>query len=184
MKIRFLSSNKFKINEVKSILGKIDVDVVPVSYKIEELQTENVEALVRDKCIKAYRVIGRPLFVEHTGLYLDALNGFPAGLTQVFWDTLKADRISELFGGAAKSAVVAKTRIGYCDGKIIQQFEGQVRGTISTAPRGDRSFQWDCIFVPDDHEQTFAEMGMDQKNKISMRKEAIDKFAEYLRSNK
>jgi predicted Zn-dependent protease len=108
MKLRFLSSNKFKIMEVKAILEPIGVEVVPVASKIEEIQTTDMESLVRDKCEKAFRQIGRPLFVEHTGLYIDSLNGFPGGLTQIFWDTLQADRFSALFGGRPDSSLLAR----------------------------------------------------------------------------
>ena len=98
MKIRFMSGNKHKIVEVQRILTPVGVDIVPVSRKIEELQTQDVHALVRDKLIKAFQEIGRPLFVEHTGLYLGGLNELPAGLTQIFWDRLEANRFVDLPG--------------------------------------------------------------------------------------
>ena len=99
MKIRFLSSNQHKIAEVQRILGPVGVDIIAVPQKIQELQTEDVHALVKDKLIKDFGSIGRPLFVEHTGLYLSGLNGLPAGLTQIFWDQLKADRFASLVAG-------------------------------------------------------------------------------------
>ncbi|MDU6390609.1 MAG: non-canonical purine NTP pyrophosphatase, partial [Pantoea sp.] len=79
MKIRFLSANEHKLTEVRKILEPVGVDVLPISRRIDEIQTENEIALVRDKLTKAFSIIGRPLFVEHTGLYLDGLNGLPAG---------------------------------------------------------------------------------------------------------
>ncbi|WP_268870415.1 MULTISPECIES: non-canonical purine NTP pyrophosphatase [Halopseudomonas] len=42
-------------------------------------------------------------------------------------------------------------------------------------------FQWDCVFVPNGHIQTFAEMG-EAKDEISMRRKALDQFAAYLNS--
>ena len=85
MKIRFLSANEPKLAEVRKILEPIGVEVLPIARRIEEIQTENELDLVRDKLTKAFSLIGRPLFVEHTGLYLDGLNGLPAGLTRIFW---------------------------------------------------------------------------------------------------
>ena len=49
----------------------------------------------------------------------------------------------------------------------------------STDPRGNREFQWDCVFIPKGYEETFAEMGK-KKNEISMRKLAFDSFREFL----
>jgi XTP/dITP diphosphohydrolase len=179
MDIRFLSSNPHKIKEVKSILGVVGVDVIPVSLKIEEIQTEDVKRLVRDKVLRAFERIGRPVFVEHTGLHLPGLNGLPGGLTQIFWDSLQADPFVSLVKNLGSKIITAKTVIGYCDSRQIHYFEGEVKGTVPDNPAGPRDFQWDCVFVPDGFSQTFAELG-DKKNEISMRRKALDEFAKYL----
>jgi len=178
-----MSGNVHKITEVQRILSPVGVDIVPVSKKIEELQTEDVESLVRDKLTKAFDAIGRPLFVEHTGLYLSGLNGLPAGLTQIFWDRLEAERFADLVAGLGDAKVTAKTILGYCDGREIHMFEGAIDGTVPRKPAGPTDFQWDCVFVPDGHTQTFAEMGA-AKDAISMRRKALDLFAAHLKSLK
>lgn len=180
LQIRFLSSNKFKIAEAQAILDRAGVHVLPINLKIEELQTEDTKQLVKDKALKAFHMVGRPLFVEHTGLYLNYMNGLPGGLTQIFWDTLLADKFSEMFGNAPDCTVTAKTIIGYIDGKQFHHFEGSVPGKIVDTPRGNGDFQWDCVFMPDGYEQTFAELG-DLKNEISMRRRALDSFADFLK---
>lgn len=178
-----MSGNAHKITEVRRILAPVGVDIVPVSRKIEELQTEDVESLVRDKLTKAFDSIGRPLFVEHTGLYLNGLNGLPAGLTQIFWDKLQADRFADLVAGLGDAKVTAKTILGYCDGREIHLFEGAIEGIVPREPAGPTDFQWDCVFVPDGRTQTFAEMGA-AKDDISMRRKALDLFAAHLKSTK
>ncbi len=179
MEIRFISGNEFKISEAKEILQESGIDVIPVNLKIEELQTRDTERLVRDKLLKAFSKIGRPLFVEHTGLYLNYLKGFPGGLTQIFWDTLEADLFTELLSEKKDLTAIAKTLIGYCDGKKIYIFKGEITGKIAAEPRGDRSFQWDCIFIPDGNDLTFSELGK-EKNGISMRRKALDQFKDFL----
>lgn len=178
-----MSGNPYKVEEVKRILVPAGVEVVPVSRKIEELQTEDVEALVKDKLIKAFEAIGRPLFVEHTGLYLSGLNGLPAGLTQIFWDRLQADRFAALVAGLGDAKVTAKTILGYCDGRKMHLFEGAIDGTVPAVPAGPTDFQWDCVFVPDGFTQTFAEMGV-VKDSISMRRKALDLFAAHIKASK
>jgi XTP/dITP diphosphohydrolase len=182
MRIRFLSGTGYKIAEASAILGAANVQVVPVKIDIPELQTPDVELIVRDKTLKAFGRLGHPLFVEQTGLYLDRMNGFPGGLTRVFWDALGPEKMCQLFGIGDETGVVARTRIGYCDGRKIHQFEGSIRGRIAVEPRGDRGFQWDCVFIPEDHNQTFAELG-ELKNKISMRRRALDAFADHLKEH-
>lgn len=183
MKIRFMSGNKHKIKEVQRILDPIGVDIVPVSRKIEELQTQDVNALVRDKLIKAFHEIGRPLFVEHTGLYLRGLNDLPAGLTQIFWDRLEARRFADLVAALGDDKVIARTVLGYCDGRQMHLFEGAIDGTVPRVPAGPEDFQWDCVFMPDGYKTTFAEMGT-EKDEISMRRLALDKFAAHLKTSR
>ncbi|WP_299155009.1 non-canonical purine NTP pyrophosphatase [uncultured Tateyamaria sp.] len=178
--LRFLSGNPHKIREVEDILSGIDIEIVAVDYKISEIQTIDVPKLVHGKCIRAFQRVSQPIFVEHTSLKISALNGFPGGLTQVFWDTLQADNVSKLFGSLPDPTVVASTRIAFCDGKRIHQFEGEVEGSIAAEPRGNRDFQWDCVFVPKGETETFAELG-DRKNEISMRRRALESFAEFLK---
>lgn len=180
MKIRFVTNNDKKLEEVKYMLN--EVDVVAAKIKIEELQTEDVHKLVKDKLLKAFKMVGRPVFVEHTGLSIKSMNGFPSGLTQIFWDKLQADVFSKLLGNQENTRAIAKTIIGYCDAKSIYFFEGEIHGNISNEPKGDRTFQWDCVFIPDGYDKTFAELG-EKKNEISMRKIAFDKFKDFLKGD-
>ncbi len=181
LEVRFLSGNQFKIQEASMILKGAGVSVVPVNTKVEELQTEDTSRLVKDKAIKAFTKIGRPLFVEHTGLYIDYMNGLPGGLTQIFWDTLQADKFTQLFGKQGENKLVAKTVIGFVDGKKFHLFEGSVKGHVPSMPAGNRDFQWDCVFIPEGESKTFAELG-EKKNEISMRKKALDQFSQFLKS--
>ena len=182
MKIRFVTTNPLKAKEVETIIGDIGVSIVHAPIKIHEIQTENIEYIVRDKVLKAFQQIGRPVFIEHTGLYIESLSGFPGGLTQVFWDKLGPDKFSSLFGKLENTALKAKTVIAYCDAKNIKLFEGEINGNISPEPRGNQEFQWDCIFIPEGHDLTFAELGK-KKNDMSMRKKAFEKFSKYLVEN-
>ncbi len=179
MDIRFVTQNPHKAKEVEEILGDIGVSIVRAPLTIHEIQTEDIQLIVRDKVLKAFEKVGRPVFIEHTGLYINSLQGFPGGLTQVFWDKLEADNFSSLLGVLEDTSLLAKTTIAFCDSKKIHTFEGTIEGNIAPIPKGDRAFQWDCVFIPKGYDETFAEMG-DKKNQISMRKIAFDKFKNYL----
>lgn len=177
--VYFLSSNPNKIKEVKSILSSDSIRVESASIKINEIQSEDMQVIVKDKVIKAYQMIARPIIVEQTGLLIKGFGNLPGGLTQVFWDSLQADKFSEFFIGNKLTDVIAKTLLAYCDGKKIHYFEGEIEGKIVNPPRGNREFQWDCIFEPVGYDDTFAEMGA-TKNDISMRKIALEKLRAYL----
>ncbi len=181
--IRFLSTNKYKIEETQKILSPHKIEIIPVQKKINELQTTDMKELVRDKVFKAFDQIRRPLIVEHTGIEMESLGGFPGGLTQIFWDSVTsvpgAENFTTLFSVPSGGRIVARTVVGYCDGQNIYFFEGQIKGKISNLPKGPREFQWDCIFIPDGLNQTFAELG-EKKNEISMRRKALDSLSEHL----
>jgi len=179
MKIYFVSNNKFKIQEAKDILTASKIELESLKIKINEIQSDDAELIVRDKVLKAFSFIKRPLFVEHTGLYLEDFGNLPGGLTQIVWDSLKADKFCNYFGNRSITNARARTVIGYCDGKMIKLFEGYIDGKISNRPCGNRDFQWDCVFIPNGYDKTFAELGV-VKNDISMRRIALEKFCKYL----
>ena len=179
MKIYFVSSNKNKIDEVKSILESDEIHVVAVNEKIHEIQSEDMEKIVRDKAVKVFAKIRRPLLVEQTGLLIKDFGQLPGGLTQIFWDSLQADKFSDTFSKIGSAEATAKTVLAFCDGKKVYTFEGTVEGEIISPPKGNREFQWDCVFKPKGYDKTFAEMG-EEKNKISMRKVALEKLRVYL----
>lgn len=182
MTLRFVTNNEHKLREVQTLLAP--TEIIATKIKIEEIQTEDVSKLIRDKVLKAFNQVKRHLFVEHTSLYIKSLNEFPGGLTQIFWDKLGADLFCSLLHSHDMSKeIIAKTIIGYCDTKKIHLFEGEIKGTIAPEPKGSRDFQWDCIFIPDGYSKTFAELG-DIKNEISMRKKAFDKFKLYIEREK
>ena len=64
--------------------------------------------------------------------------------------------------------------------KEIHKFEGIVEGEIIRKRRGGEGFGYDPIFQPDGYDHTFAELGMDIKNRISHRARATQKLADYL----
>ncbi len=180
LKLFFVSNNQYKIKEAMEIIDSRIIELKPLALKIEEIQSDDAMKIVNDKVIKAFSKVKRPLFVEHTGLYIHDFGNLPGGLTQIIWDSLKADKFCEFFGNRKNTKAIAKTIIGYCDGKSIYTFEGSIEGNIAKTPKGNKNFQWDCVFIPKGYNQTFAELG-DEKNKISMRRQAIQSLSDYIR---
>ena len=182
--IRFLTKNPGKFRELKQLLDPRQYELIRDSREIHELQTADMDALVRDKVLRAFKRIRHPLIVDHTGLEFDLLNGFPAGLTSVFYDTLRDEGIASLIGASTNPNVTAVTLIAYCDGRTIHTFRGEARGTVAARPRGKHGFQWDVLFVPKGYDKTYAQLGQKKKNEISMRRRAFDKFAVFLKGRK
>ena len=142
MEIYIVSKNPYKQTELRKYLESLDhICIKEYAKEINEIQTLNVKDLIEDKLIKAFQFVKAPVIVEHTGLFLDELDGFPGGLTQPFWDKVKKDKFCHYF---KSTTLKAKTIIGFCDGKRNHFFEGEIDGTVSNEPKGDDKFQWDC----------------------------------------
>ena len=62
-----------------------------------------------------------------------------------------------------------------------QQFEGLCAGTIATKESGGNGFGYDAVFIPDGSTKTFAEMTMEEKNRFSHRKKAVEKLLSFLK---
>lgn len=179
MDLRFLTKNPNKFAEFAKLFEGTRYNLVKASLPIDEIQTDDMEALVRDKVVKAFARVKRPIFVDHTGLQFDLLGGFPGGLTEIFWNKLGNARLAEIIGRSSQPSVIATTYVAYCDGKKVHLFVGTIDGVIAPEPRGVEDFQWDPIFIPNGYSETFAEMG-DKKNEISMRKLAVDRLIAHL----
>ena len=181
MELRFLTRNPGKFRELREMVASSKYRLLQDDTEIHELQTEDMNALVRDKVLKAFARIRRPLIVDHTGLQFDLLNGFPGGLTSVFYEKLQSEGIANLIGKSTNRKVKAVTLIGYCDGRKIHVFKGEVNGLVAMEPKGKGGFQWDTIFIPKGYDKTFAQLGNKKKNEISMRKLAFDRLANFLK---
>ena len=76
--------------------------------------------------------------------------------------------------------VISRTAIALIQGGEEHLFSGEVRGTITTEPLGNKGFGYDPVFIPEDTGLTFAQLGEDVKNHISHRARAVAKLTEFL----
>lgn len=177
MSLYFITGNKNKFEEARAIVGEIhqlDID-------LPEIQDVDAKNIVRAKLLEAFNHKEEEFIIEDTSLYLDCLNGLPGPLIKWFLKTIGNDGLFNIAEKLGNDKAEAKTIIGYAKNREeIYFFEGAVSGRI-VAPSGESNFGWDPIFKPDGFDKTFAQMTKEEKNKISMRKMALEKFKEYVR---
>ena len=176
--IIFITGNENKLREAKQILG---IEMVSKNLDIKEIQDVDLGEVIKDKLMHAYKLIKKPVMVEDTGLFLNALNGFPGALVKQLLGRVGREGIVKLLEGFDDKSVIAKCAVGFTkDGKDLKVFIGEAEGLI-VSPRGESGFGWDPIFQPKGHDKTFAEMSSEEKNSISHRYKALKKFKEYLK---
>ena len=174
-KIIFITGNKGKLKEAQSIIPGI----VGKAIDLPEIQEVDARKVIEAKLKEAYKRRGGEYIVEDTSLYFECLNGLPGPLIKWFLEKLGDKKLAELAKKLKNTRAEAKTIIGYIDKKgKAKFFKGTIKGRI-VSPRGGGGFGWDKIFMPDGFKKTFGEMTEDEKNKISMRKKALIKFAGY-----
>ena len=178
MRILFVTGNKNKLREAKAIIPEIeglDIDL----QEIQELNTKKVIEFKLREAIKEKP--GVDLIVEDQSLIIDGMNGLPGPFIKWFYDSLGLEGIYKMALKFGNQKAEAKTIIGFCSAKgEIAFFESSVKGKIVKA-RGDVGWGWDFIFQQDGYKKTYAEMSMEQKNKLSMRKIALEKLKKYLK---
>jgi inosine triphosphate pyrophosphatase len=104
--------------------------------------------------------------------------------SKCFLDKLGRKGLHDLLAAFEDKTAYAQCIYAYCESADSepQLFIGRCEGTI-VAPRGENMFGWDPIFQPKGFDQTFAEMDLEEKNKISHRGKALEQFKEFLETN-
>ena len=176
-KIYFVTGNKNKIKEAQAIMPEIE----GLDLDLAEIQELNPQKILEAKLEEAKKY--KPncnLIVEDLSLEIEGMNGLPGPLIKWFLKSVGIEgvvKMAKLFGN---QKAIARLTLGFANELGENKFfEGVVEGKI-VEPRGESDFGWDPIFVPEGFKKTYAEMGMEEKNKISHRKIALEKLKEYL----
>lgn len=188
-KLVFATNNAHKLDEVRQILGE-EVEVLSLNdigchADIPET-ADTLEGNARQKAEYIYRNYGLDCFADDTGLEVAALDGAPGVYSARYAGGEGHDSeanmkklLAELQGKQDRSAQF-RTAICLIEGGVEHLFEGIVKGRIIEEKRGGSGFGYDPVFVPESYSGTFAEMGNEEKNKISHRARAVQKLCEYL----
>jgi non-canonical purine NTP pyrophosphatase (RdgB/HAM1 family) len=189
MQIVFATNNAHKLSEIRQILGhKIEVlslsdigchDDIPETGTTLEANALQKARYIRDK-------YGYDCFADDTGLEVDALGGEPGIYSARYAggeghdSEANMQKLLQKLDGEDNRTARFRTVIALLRGNEQKLFEGIVNGTITREKSGAEGFGYDPIFMPDGYDQTFAELGMDIKNRISHRARATAQLAAYL----
>jgi XTP/dITP diphosphohydrolase len=151
--------------------------------------------------VKGYEVQGREvtglelkgrernewLIAEDSGLEVEALGGAPGVHSARFSGPDATDErnnallLEKLSGVTQRHARYVAVIALVCDGVLVKTFRGAVEGEILTKPQGDGGFGYDPLFYYPPYKATFAEVPLEQKQKVSHRARALAALFAYLR---
>ena len=138
-----------------------------------------------EKARAVAEVLEVPAIADDSGIEVDALDGGPGPRSARFAGEVAsdADNLAKLIRLVADMEPEARTAryrcvaaIGWPDGRTMQA-GGICEGTLITQPRGDRGFGYDPVFVPQGERRTMAELGDEEKDRISHRGRAFRALA-------
>jgi len=188
MDIVFATNNKHKLEEVQHLINNkiqlLSLNDIGCNEEIpEDYETLHENALQKARYVSQKYSVN--CFADDTGLEIDALNGEPgvysaryAGESKSFDDNM--NKVLSKMTGVKERTARFKTVIALILNGVEYFFEGVIEGEILTEKYGIEGFGYDPIFKPLGFNQSFAQMSLEQKNKISHRAIASQKLADFL----
>jgi XTP/dITP diphosphohydrolase len=191
MKFVLASKNKKKLEEMEQILSALGVEVLSetqagVDVTVEETGTTFAE----NAQLKAQAVMGAsglPAIADDSGLCVDALNGAPGVYSARYGgegldDAGRCKLLLEAMRGSMdrRCGFVSAICCAFPNGDVLTA-QGECRGTLAYAPRGENGFGYDPIFFVPEQKKTFAQLTAQEKHQISHRGRALAEFQEKLK---
>jgi XTP/dITP diphosphohydrolase len=177
--------NPHKTREFSEILGNEfvvrDLSAEPDAPEIEETGATFAENAIL-KAIAISRRFPALVVGDDSGLEVDALDGAPGVYSARYSGpgAKDSENISRLLWELHKLSIQGPYPARFrcvlavaSAGKLLDNVEGVVEGTIVEPPRGTRGFGYDPVFQPVGLDQTFGEIAPENKNRISHRANAI-----------
>lgn len=192
MQLVFATNNENKIKEIKSALGnKFEILSLKDINCNEELP-ETQETLEGNALQKARYVSDNykvNCFADDTGLIVDALNGEPGVYSARYAGEERSseknmEKVLSKLGENTNRSAYFETSIALIIDQKEYLFTGKAQGEITKTLSGEKGFGYDPIFKPTGIDKTFAELTMEEKNKISHRGKAFDKMCNFLIEDK
>jgi len=191
-KIIAASSNKHKIKEIQSIMGKFGMEVISKNeagipdFDVEE-DGDTFEANSHKKAFEMMKLFGKTTIADDSGLMVDYLGGAPGvhsarfsgggdeGNNRLLIEKLKGLPKEKRTASFVSSVVCIFPELN----KEIVTL-GKTEGYITEEAHGTNGFGYDPYFYYQPLEKTFAQLSSDEKNAISHRGKAMREFAEKL----
>jgi len=163
MEICFVTGNSGKFLTAQKELSEFDIQLVQKNIEIPEPRSYDIREIAREKVVKAYNALKKPLIVHDAGFYLKRWKDFPGPFTNHALQGLGLEGLLKLIEGEDRSCKFRNV-LAYIDGNLKEPvfFESNIEGTASEQPRGgSHKRSWSelhSIFIPEAFNKTLAEM--------------------------
>jgi len=188
MQLVFATNNENKLKEVQSLLPEyvklLSLEDIHCTEDIPETQP-TIEGNAKQKADYIKTHYGYDCFADDTGLEVDALDGEPGVFSARYAgperdSNANMDKLLEALHTISHRAAQFKTVIGLYLNGTYHEFTGICKGEITKDKHGDKGFGYDPIFRAIGYQQTFAELSLDEKNRIGHRGKAVNQLIFFL----
>jgi inosine triphosphate pyrophosphatase len=177
--ITLITGNPKKAEQIQAY---VPTPLTHQAIDLPEIQSDDVETIAKDKAERAFAIVGTTIIVEDTALTFHALGNLPGPYIKWFLENLGSDGLCKLLADFPDRRATATTCVVYQDEAGQHCFTGTATGTIAKIPSGTTDFGWNNIFIPDGQTLTWAEMAEQNMKRDTMRTEALDQLAAFLKS--
>lgn len=185
----FATNNLNKLKEVQDLISNKEIKLLSlVDIGCSEDIPETADSIEGNAFLKSeyiYQKYELSCFADDTGLEVEVLEGEPGVKSARYAGEEKNNEENIkllLFNLENKQNRRAqfKTVISLIMEGVNYEFIGIIKGTITERKMGEKGFGYDAVFMPEGSERTFAQMSLEEKNKISHRAIAVSKLLEFL----
>ena len=142
--IYFVTTNPTKILHARVALAEFGIKVTAQKVDLIEPRAENPEDVAEEKAIQALAKINRPLIVEDSGIFIQALNGFPKTFVRFVTDTIGVEKIIKMMADESNRNVEFHQSLAYIEpGMKTPQIFSYIDGGFTLADR-----VWDSVSEP------------------------------------
>ncbi len=181
-KITYVTGNWAKIASARQILEPLGIEVDNIKMDTVEIQADDVEDVAKYSAKWASEQLKCDVLKNDSGLFVEALKGFPGPYTHYADDTLGEDGLLKLLAGEKNRRAYFKEVLAYCEyGKEPITFVGITPGTIALDKSGTYGWSWDFIFIPDGYDKTMGNYP-DEERCLVWNTDAYHELAEFLKN--
>lgn len=182
--ITFVTGNWAKIGSAKLILEPLGIKVNQAKIAVTEIQHNDINEIAKMSAKEASDKLKCSVLKNDTGLFVEALNGFPGPYTHYVDDTLGEDGLLKLMEVKQNRRAYFKEAYAYCEyGKEPVVFNSFTYGTILTEKQGQYGWSWDFIFQVDGTDKSLA-CYPDEERLLMFSHDGYNQLAEYLNNHK
>jgi XTP/dITP diphosphohydrolase len=186
----FATNNQHKLEEIRNVTVNtvkiLSLNEIGCYEEIPET-AETLEGNASQKSWYIFNKYGKNCFADDTGLEVESLNGRP-GVFSARYSGPEQDPeknivklLAELKNHSNRQAQFRTVISLIINGKEFH-FEGVVKGKILFNTQGNKGFGYDPVFMPEGFSNSFAEMNLEEKNKISHRAKAMNALIRFLKT--